>query len=477
MLLTITLTRPPATDLGYLLHKHPARLQTFNLPFGQARVFYPEAGEDRCTAALLLEVDPVATVRGRREGASGTLDQYVNDRPYAASSFLSVALGQVFGSAMAGRSREREELAQTPLPFEVCLAAVPCRGGDDFLRRLFEPLGYAVSAESRPLDPAFPEWGESRYFIVRLTGTVTLADLLAHLYVLIPVLDDGKHYWVGDDEVEKLLRRGAGWLGTHPERETITLRYLRHQRGLVEEALARLVAEEGDTPGEEAEDEVGDTSGERASLHAQRLAAVLSTLKTMEARSVLDLGCGEGKLLALLLAETQFERITGMDVSYHALTVARRRLRLDRLPERQGERITLIHGALTYRDRRLEGYDAAAVVEVVEHLDPARLAAFERVLFECAHPRTVVLTTPNREYNVRFPSLEAGALRHRDHRFEWTGAEFTAWAEGVAARFGYTVTIAPVGPDDVEVGAPSQMATFARTDRAPSSLPGTDVQS
>jgi 3' terminal RNA ribose 2'-O-methyltransferase Hen1 len=399
-------------------------------------------------------------VRGRREGQAGMLDQYVNDRPYVASSFLSVALGQVFGTAMAGKSRERQEAAQMPLPLEACLAVVPCRGVDALLRRLFEPLGYTVIAERLPLDPTFPAWGESRYFMVRLTGTVLLADLLAHLYVLIPVLDDEKHYWVGDDEVEKLLRRGAGWLGTHPERETITRRYLRHQRGLVEEALARLVQEEEPDVDQDDEDEAEDAP--RTSLHAERLAAVLQVLKASGARSVLDLGCGEGRLLALLLAEPRFERITGMDVSAHALARAQRRLRLDRLPERQRERISLLHGALTYRDRRLEGFDAAAAVEVIEHLDPGRLAAFARVVFEHARPGMVVLTTPNREYNVRFSGLAEGAFRHGDHRFEWTRAELAAWAEDVAKRFGYAARLAPLGPEDTEVGAPSQMAVFRR---------------
>jgi hypothetical protein len=212
MLLTITTTRPPATDLSYLLHKNPQRSQSFDLAFGQAHVFYPEAAPDRCTAALLLDVDPVGLVRGRQASAGPALDQYVNDRPYVASSFLSVAVAQVFGSALAGRSKERPELADSPLPLKARLAVLRCRGGERVLRRLFEPLGYAVAAAGRALDEAFPDWGESPYFTVTLDGHCRLRDLLAHLYVLIPVLDDDKHYWVGADEVDKLLRHGEGWL-------------------------------------------------------------------------------------------------------------------------------------------------------------------------------------------------------------------------------------------------------------------------
>jgi 3' terminal RNA ribose 2'-O-methyltransferase Hen1 len=468
MLLTISTTHRPATDLGYLLHKNPSRAQSLELSFGRAHVLYPEASAERCTAALLLDVDPVGLVRGRRgpEGEGGLLTQYVNDRPYVASSFLSVAISNAFGSALAGRSKERPELAATPIPLVARLAVVPCRGGEAFLRRLFEPLGYVVTAEPHALDATSPEWGESRYYTVTLTAEQRLAELLAHLYVLIPVLDDEKHYWVGDDEVEKLLRHGEGWLATHPEREVITRRYLKHRHSLVRDAISRLVTEE-----EADEDEVGvanrnaeEASLERPmSLNEQRMATVLGALRASGAASVLDLGCGEGRLLKLLLDDRQFTRIVGMDVSYRALEVAADRLRLDRLPPKQRERIELLHGSLMYRDQRLAGFDAASVVEVIEHLDPPRLAAFERVAFEFARPQTVVLTTPNAEYNVRWATLPAGTFRHRDHRFEWTREQFQRWATTVATRFGYAVRFAPVGPVDEEVGSTTQMGIFTRT--------------
>jgi len=464
MLLTITYEQPPATNLGYLLHKNPARAQSFELPFGKAHVFYPSADDMTCTAALLLDVDPVGLVRGHR-GSSGeghALEQYVNDRPYVASSFMSVAIGQVFGTAMSGRSQSRQELADSPLPLKARISALPCRSGEDLLRRLFEPLGYEISVQGHILDEKFPEWGESRVFTVDLRGNVRLRDLLTHLYVLIPVLDDDKHYWVGEDEVEKLLRRGTGWLSAHPERQLITDRYLKHRRNLARAALARLVEEDQPDPDitEEVHDLEEEVVEEKISLNQQRLGAVLSALKSTGAHKVLDLGCGEGRLLKLLLDEKSFTEIVGVDVSYRVLEIARDRLRLDRLPPRQAERIKLVQGSLTYRDARLSGYDAAAVVEVIEHLDPPRLAAFERVLFEFARPGTVVMTTPNAEYNVMWESLPAGKFRHRDHRFEWTRAEFQRWATGVAEQFGYSVRFLPVGPEDPVVGSPTQMAVF-----------------
>ena len=460
MLLTIRTTHVPATDLGFLLHKHPDRLQTFELSFGAVHVFYPEATETACTAALLLDVDPVGLVRG----GGATMDQYVNDRPYVASSFLAVAIARVLGTALGGRCERLPELAASPIPLEARLATLPCRGGEGLLRRLFEPLGYQVDAVAHPLDPAFPAWGESRYFTVTLRASCRLSELLSHLYVLIPVLDDDKHYWVGDPEVEKLVRHGEGWLGAHPERETIARRYLRHQRGLAREAIARLAVEE-EAPAEDAtqvRDAEEATLEHPLRLHDRRLDLVAEILHESGARRVVDLGCGDGKLLKRLLADPQFAEIVGMDVDSRSLTIAQERLDLDRLPPRQRERIRLLHGSLLYRDRRLAGYDAAAVVEVVEHLDPPRLAAFERAAFEFAAPGLVVMTTPNREYNVRWPSLPAGRFRHRDHRFEWTREEFQRWAEGVAGRFGYAVRFLPVGEEDPQVGAPSQMGIFSR---------------
>jgi 3' terminal RNA ribose 2'-O-methyltransferase Hen1 len=466
MLLTITTTHEPATDLGYLLYKSPHRFHSFEQVFGKAYVFYPETASDRCTVALVLDIDSIELVRNRRgpSGEAHALEQYVNDRPYAASSFLSVAIARTFGTALTGKSKERQELADTPIALEARITVLPCRGGEGLLRRLFEPLGYAVTAKQHPLDEKFPEWGESPYFTVTLKSTIRLSDLLTHLYVLIPVLDDDKHYWVGNAEVEKLLRHGEGWLREHPERELITNRYLKHRKHLAREALSRLMEEE-----EPAADEVAEIHAREEeaiekpiSLAEQRTGAVMAALRGSGAKRVLDLGCGEGRLLREILNDKAFAEVVGMDVSHRALEIAARRLRLDDLPTMQKERIRLIHGSLTYRDKRLAGYGAATVVEVIEHQDPPRLAAFERVLFEFARPQTVVVTTPNVEYNVKFETLPAGKMRHKDHRFEWTRAQFQSWANAIAARFGYTARFLPIGPEDPLAGSPTQMSIFTR---------------
>jgi 3' terminal RNA ribose 2'-O-methyltransferase Hen1 len=453
------------TDLGYLMHKNPSRSHSFELPFGKAHVFYPELAANRSTVALLVDIDPISLVRGRSQsGGEGALDQYVNDRPYAASSFLTVAISRVLGSALAGRSKERQALADHPIHLTAVLAVVPCRGGERILRRLFEPLGYEIQTEHHPLDRRFPEWGEGPYYTVRLHGRKRLQELLTHLYVLVPVLDAEKHYWVGDAEVEKLLQKGDGWLAEHPERDLIAARYLRYDRKLTRAALARLADEDTLDPDamETAHREEELQVEEPLRLWEQRIGAILSVLRAVEAKSVIDLGCGEGKLLQALLDDRWFARIVGMDVSWRSLEIAGRRLRLDQMPGTQRSRIELMHGSLMYRDMRLNGFDAAVVAEVIEHLDVPRLATFERAVFEYARPRAILITTPNSEYNAKFATLPAGHFRHKDHRFEWTRAEFAAWAGTVADRFSYSVKFVPVGADDPLTGTPTQMGVFTR---------------
>lgn len=465
MLLTITNSGQRATDLGFLLHKNPANVHCSDLPFGKARVFYTAATEDVCQACLLLEINPVDLVRGAQQP-----EDYVNDRPYVASSYMTVAMGRVFGTALAGNCQKRPELVSTKLTLRADIAVIRASGGGDTLWKLFTPLGYTVEATQLALDEQFPEWGESSYYRFSISGEATVHDLLSHLYVLLPVLDEEKHYYVGDDEVEKLLRHGEGWLSQHPERPRIVSRYLKRRLSLMDQAFARLLKSENPEVEDADSKSKQAASAERdlerpLTLHTQRLSLVAARLRELGVRSIVDLGCGEGKLLRRLLADRGFDRIVGMDVSHRSLEIASERLKLGRMPERQRKRVDLIQGSLLYRDRRLTGFDGAALVEVIEHLDPARLMAMERVVFEFARPRYVVITTPNRDYNPLFPTLPSGAMRHRDHRFEWTRLEFMRWVEVVSQRFGYQFQIEAIGPVDDTNGAPSQMAIFSLAEK------------
>jgi 3' terminal RNA ribose 2'-O-methyltransferase Hen1 len=459
MYLSIATTHKPATDLGFLLMKHPERSHEIELSFGRAVVFFPQADETRCEATLVLDLDPVALVRGRA-GGEGVTDQYVNDRPYAASSFLSVALNKAFRTAMTGVSRERPELARQAIPLEIVVAPLPAPRSGELLDLLFSPLGWTVDA--RRIEGAD---GPSRYVELRLAGTQTLADALSYLYVLIPVLDAEKHYWVGDDEVEKLVAKGGAWLASHPQRETIAHRYLKNRRTLARAALARLAPEidsEADAVETASTPQREQALEAPLRLHDRRLDKVVALLKETGARSVADLGCGEGKLLQRLLKEKSFEHLIGLDASTRELERARDRLKLDRADGPTPNRVTLLHGGLTYRDARWSDAEAVVLVEVIEHLDADRLPTLAEILFGAARPKTVIVTTPNAEYNALFETLPAGAFRHPDHRFEWSRAQFQDWGQEIAGRYGYAVAFSGIGDEDPRFGPVCQAGVFTR---------------
>ncbi len=460
MLLTLTCRTPPARDLGHLLRKHPDRAQPFELPFGTAHVFYPVATDNECTAALFLAIDPVTLVRGKATTPEGGLvEAYVNDRAYVASSFLSVAIARVLGGALNGRC-DRPELAERSMEMEA--AVTPVRVIDEQLpQRIFGPLGYNVS--STPVE--VPELARSAsHHRVVVSAKTTLQQLLNHLYVLVPVLDGNKHYWVGDEEVEKLFRFGKDWLAAHPEREFITKRYLQRAPSLARAAVARLATVD-DSVATDALQASGAANREQGlerplRLQDRRIAAVAKTLHELGVISVVDVGCGEGDLIAALARDFQIDRVAGTDVSMRELERAKARLDHFPLPASRRERIGLFQSSALYFDHRLNNADAVTLLEVIEHVELDRLAALERVIFGTNKPRNIIVTTPNSEYNTLFPTLASGSMRHPDHRFEWSRAEFSAWADRVAAQHGYIVTFEPIGDVSEVYGAPTQMATF-----------------
>jgi len=468
MLLTITYTGENAADLGYLLHKNPSRPQTAEFNFGKVRVFYPEVSANRCTAALLLDMDPLDLARGKQGSSGGGLFDYVNDRPYVSSSFMSTAISRVFGTAMSGRCEKNQALADCPLELSAALVMLPCRGDISMLEKVFVPLGYEVKWESGFLDERFPEWGDSRYVNLTISGKIRLQDLLRHIYVLIPVFDFRKHYWINDKEVDKLLAHGSGWLENHPEKNFITRRYFTWLDHFTRRALKRLNRLDNGEGGAESPVTEDESETEPAvsvkipRLNDQRLTAVLSELKNSGAKSVLDMGCGEGRLLQLLIKEKKFIAIAGTDVSAVILSRAADILKLDRIAEKEKKRITLFQSSLCYRDKRFKNYDAVSIVEVIEHLDENRLPSFEAVVFADAAPETVIITTPNFDYNVNYTGLAANRFRHGDHRFEWNRVQFHAWADSAAARNNYSVRYEDIGEQDENQNSPTQMAVFRK---------------
>ncbi|NNE89543.1 MAG: 3' terminal RNA ribose 2'-O-methyltransferase Hen1, partial [Silicimonas sp.] len=424
-----------ARDLGFLLHKHPDHLHERKTSAGSATIFYVEVSEQRTTAVLYLDVDPVGLVRGKNKQSDGLLAQYVNDRPFVANSFLSVAMARAYAQTMAGKSKDRQALADRALPFEIRVTPIALSGDLELVASLFEPLGYTVTSPATADGDAVID--------LCLSGTLRLADVLNHLYVLIPVMDNFKHYYVSEEEIDKLLTKGEGWLADHPAKEVITRRALKHRRSLMNLALARL--EESAPQEEDEEDEAPKLKPEEQlekpmRLHALRLDTVADVLKQNNVASVIDLGCGEGKLISRLIKERGLTRIVGVDASVRTLEMAHRKLRLHQAGDAMAERVSLLMGSLTYGDRRWKGFDAATLVEVIEHIEPHRLSALTLSLFGDARPQMVVMTTPNREYNVLFETMKENQLRHPDHRFEWTRAEFEGWANGVSKEHGYAVT-------------------------------------
>jgi len=480
MLFTITYTGENAADLGYLLHKNPSRPQTADFSYGRVHVFYPEVQAERCTAALLLDMDPIDLARGRPGSRARGLFDYVNDRPYVSSSFMSTAISRVYGTAMSGRCEKKPELVNKELDLSASLTMLPCRGNTAMLEKVFAPLGYELSWEESLLDERFPEWGQARYVNLNLHGKQKLMNLLRHIYVLIPVFDFRKHYWIGEGEVDKLLSHGESWLETHPEKNFITHRYftkLHRYARIALERMERFDNGEGGAGSGSAvsmeDDDVTQGNNEAAvnqPLNDLRLAAVASELKACKAELIIDLGCGEGNLLRLLSKEKCFTALAGSDVSLNALERAAEKLKIELPREAAGimgneakerKRLKLFQGSLCYRDRRFKGYDAAVIMEVIEHLDENRLPALCSVVFGDAAPNTVIITTPNSEYNVYYPGL-AGRFRHPDHRFEWNRAQFRAWAEALAACYGYSLRIEGIGQCSEEEGYPTQMGIFTK---------------
>jgi 3' terminal RNA ribose 2'-O-methyltransferase Hen1 len=440
-------------ELSFLLHKHPGRVHTQDSSFGKVHVFYPHPQK----AVLFMEIDPLKLTR--RGGSSNfALQPYVNDRAYVASSFLSVACNQMFRTAMGARCESHPELVSQPLDLRIGLPLLPCRGGEALLRRLFEPLGYTLEVQGLALDERFPEWGDSSYFDVTLAARIEVFRALRHLYILMPVLDNDKHYWVGKDEVEKLLERGQDWLAEHPERDLIVSRYLRFQRDLSQRALSQLAPLTDEPEKEEDNGEVEAAVEHRIGLHDQRLDAVAALLDAQEIRTVADLGCGEGKLLGRLLKNSKLTRILACDVSTVALD--RAALSLERVHENKRAKVELFQSSLLYADYRLTDLDAVVLVEVLEHIDLDRLPRVAHNLFVRARPKTVVITTPNSEYNAVWESLSAGRFRHSDHRFEWTRQQFQQWTETVKGD--YNVEVSGLGDEHESLGCPSQMAVFRR---------------
>jgi 3' terminal RNA ribose 2'-O-methyltransferase Hen1 len=463
--LSIATTRQSATDLGFLLYKHPDRVFRSDASRNSkmsAVGFYPEAADERCEFCLIVEVDPVERVRGASWGAG--IAQYVEPLPFLASSYMSQALSLCLRSAMNGivtsknasEEKRLQAAAVEKWPLEITVS--PLRTSPALISRMFEPLGWDVSLHSVPLDIPGMTSEEARrctdLHTLTIRGEATLQDALTHLYVLLPALDPARHYFYGEDEVQKLLDKSQNWLEQHPARELIVGRYLSKSRELRETALQQIAGDEDET----AEDETA--TSEPGTAHDERHLKIIEIIRNAGDVSVVDLGCGEGKLLSRLAKLPGKLQITGVEPAMRDLEKAQRNL--SRNPGKQVDpRIKLKHGSILYADEQLKGFDIAILSEVIEHIDPDRLDHAERCVFGFMQPRKVVVTTPNASFNAMF-DLEEGQFRHRDHRFEWTESEARTWSDRICRDYGYSCELGGAGGYDPECGHLSHFIVFEK---------------
>jgi 3'' terminal RNA ribose 2''-O-methyltransferase Hen1 len=459
--LSIATTRPKAADLGFILYKHPDRVfrsdssRNKNL---KAVGFYPEAGDERCEFVLLVEVDPVERVRGL--AWNGGIAQYVEPLPFLASSYMSQAISLCLRSAMNGivSSKDPSEdarlraMAVEHWPLEIKVS--PIRTSPALIERMFQPLGWEVTIDSMPLDVPGVE-RDNALHTVTLKGSSTVQDALTQLYVLLPALDPVRHYFYDEAEVAKLLEKSRNWLETHPARNLIVGRYLSKSRELREAAMSQF--EEAVEAPQEAAIEV--------SAHSARHMRIAEAVSAMGDVRIVDLGCGEGKLLSRLAFLPGKIEIVGVEPSLRDLEKARKNL--SRNPARQMDpRVKLRHGSIAYADDSLRNFDVAILSEVIEHIDPERLDHAERCVFGFMKPEVVIVTTPNAGFNTVF-GLSDGEFRHRDHRFEWSVDEATDWCRRVAATYGYEFEIDGAGGYDENVGQHlSHFITFRKASAA-----------
>lgn len=437
MILSITTKGKDADKLSFLLHKSPDKFHEFTISSGKAYVFYPVYSPEEVCASLMIDLNPVDLTRGREGSSNNGIFDYVNDRPYTSSSFMTTAIAQVYSTAMSGRCKHYPNLVDVKRDFEVEITALKVLTNFE-INEILEPLGYEVRYDIYKLDDEFEDWGNSKYVTLNLKINTTLSTLLKQLYVLIPVFDNNKHYYLNKDEIDKLLEKGAEWLEGHPMKEFIIRRYLNNR--YLESVLDQ-------TP----KDKLKQT------LNTIRLNTVAEKIKELNVDSVVDLGCGEGKLLKLIIENTNVSKVIGADIDIKSLKIASKKLKYDS----EGERLQLVQSSAVYYDKRFKDVDLICLVEVIEHIDEHRLQFVIDTVFNNYKPKNIIITTPNVEYNNVY-EMNDDDFRHDDHRFEWTRAEFEKWCNDICSEYGYKVTFNTVGEVDEKYGSSTQMGVFEK---------------
>lgn len=476
MFLSIAVSGEHAPDLGFVLYKHPGRFFEKSASKGRVTGGFTENREDFAEFTLAVEIDPVERVRGVNWDRG--IASYVEPMPFLAASHMSQALSQALGSAMNGVLGSKDPVIDTrvkaagvkPWPLTIKVGAVRC--SPYMIESLFSELGWSVEIESHNLDvPGVSEDDDRPLHVFTLKGEATVSDALTQLYVLLPVLDPSRHYFYDESEARKLFEKGGDWLKGHSSRDLIISRYLsksKELRGYARQLFGNFQEKKDlDELIAETEELMRDWDDpDDTSPHQQRHSQIIRDVVSWGARSVIDLGCGEGRLLERLVRIAPDMRVVGIEPS--AREIERARKRLSNNPGKNLDpRVEFVHGSAMYGDERFKDFDAAILSEVIEHVDEDRLSLLARSVFGIMAPRRVVITTPNGDYNRVF-GLRPGEFRHADHRFEWTLAECQAWVVGVTAAYPYEAEITPVGGRNADAdeghGEVSHYIVFTKKD-------------
>ncbi|PYF06198.1 3' terminal RNA ribose 2'-O-methyltransferase Hen1 [Ureibacillus chungkukjangi] len=445
MQLTIRGTGQDIQVISYLLAKNPNNLYERRVSGHLVRMFFSQFSEEEVEVTFFVTPDPIELSRNNSKVYDIT--SYINDREFVVSSIFCTFLRTALGTALNGKPvEEYEPWVNHPFPLEFSFGPVASQLTDQDIQSLFQPLGYAVEITYGEADYNMDFKSKSSARFITLKGSTTLQMGLRQLFVLIPVLDNYKHYYIDEQEVEKIVRYGEGWLDKHPKREFILRQALRFKEVYGQFENQHTKKENESSPKLRLND-----------LRYDKIVGKVNQLKRKE--TVVDLGSGEGKLSEKLGFIDGVKEILAVEPSESATLKALKRFE-KAAQDKNFVKPRQIFGSLFYYDERLKGKDVLILCEVIEHIDEYRLPKIIQTILQDYRPRTLIITTPNQEYNEVYGM--GGDYRHPDHRFEWTREEFQTWCKTQNENHEYNIAFDGIGEEHELHGYPTQMCLFTR---------------
>lgn len=444
MQLSLNVKGNGAEAVSYLLAKNPNNLYERDEKGFKVRSVYSVFTKEEVKYLIYVKPDPIDLVRSSPQVYD--ISHYINDREFAVSSLFVSAIRKALGTALNGKPQEEYvQWVEHRFDMEVAFGPIATDLPDGELAELFKPIGYNVEIKRA----ASTLRSKSSALFITLTGKQTIQNLLKHLFILIPVIDNYKHYFIDEREIEKVDRYGEGWLDAHPLKQFIVKRALRFQN---------LIRQSKFYDRERHNQENRETKKIR--LNELRYEKIVDFIRTIPKRdTVVDLGAGEGKLSVKLGYLDGVKEILSVEPSNKSRVRA-----IQRFEEAEGtDGFTLptsLAGSLFYFDDRLVNKDIMVLCEVIEHIDEYRIPKMMEAIFRSYQPRVLIVTTPNQEYNVIYDMDET--MRHHDHRFEWTRDDFQENCEQWIKESPYYIQFEGIGEEHPEYGTPTQMAIFRR---------------